>query len=149
MDMNLQSAALGMAGVIGSCVAVFHGILVQRLMVRPFEEFFSHGQADSRFGQKARAVAVAFQHDQLVPRRTRPNRRCKLVQAGRKARDWPIRWQPLLVWRSRQPLGDARSPSGLDAHGSCAHFDRLWCQQIQWLRTFVRFEVDREQSFKL
>ncbi len=37
--MNLQSVALGMAGVIGSCVAVFHGVLVQRLMVRPFEEF--------------------------------------------------------------------------------------------------------------
>jgi len=38
--MNLQTAALGMAGVIGSCVAVVHGILVQRLMVRPFEAFF-------------------------------------------------------------------------------------------------------------
>jgi hypothetical protein len=38
--MNWQDAALGMAGVIGSCVAVVHGILVQRLMVRPFEEFF-------------------------------------------------------------------------------------------------------------
>jgi hypothetical protein len=29
-----------MAGVIGCCVAVFHGILIQRLMVRPLEEFF-------------------------------------------------------------------------------------------------------------
>jgi hypothetical protein len=38
--MNWQDAALGMAGVTGCCVAVFHGILVQRLMVRPFEEFF-------------------------------------------------------------------------------------------------------------
>jgi hypothetical protein len=36
--MNWQDAALGMAGVIGSCVAVVHGFLVQRLMVRPFEE---------------------------------------------------------------------------------------------------------------
>jgi hypothetical protein len=36
MDMDWQDAALGMAGVIGSCVAVVHGMLVQRLMVRPF-----------------------------------------------------------------------------------------------------------------
>ena len=36
--MNWQSAALGTAGVIGSCVAVFHGILVQRLMASPLEE---------------------------------------------------------------------------------------------------------------
>ena len=37
--MNWQNAALAMAGVIGSGVAVVHGILVQRLMVKPFEEF--------------------------------------------------------------------------------------------------------------
>lgn len=35
--MNLQDAALAIAGIIGSCVAIVHGILVQRLMVRPFE----------------------------------------------------------------------------------------------------------------
>ena len=34
--MNWQNAALAMAGVIGSGVAVVHGILVQRLMVKPF-----------------------------------------------------------------------------------------------------------------
>lgn len=39
MVMNWQSAALGMAGVIGSGVAVVHGVLTQRLMVRPFEAF--------------------------------------------------------------------------------------------------------------
>ena len=38
--MNWQSAALALAGAIGSCVAVFHGILVQRLVVRPVETFF-------------------------------------------------------------------------------------------------------------
>ena len=36
--MNWQSAALALAGVIGSGVAVFHGVLTQRLMVRPFEQ---------------------------------------------------------------------------------------------------------------
>ena len=35
--MNWQSAALVLAGVIGSGVAVIHGILTQRLMVRPIE----------------------------------------------------------------------------------------------------------------
>ena len=35
--MDWQDAALALAGVIGSLVAVVHGILVQRLMVTPFE----------------------------------------------------------------------------------------------------------------
>jgi hypothetical protein len=39
MEMAWQNAALGMAGIIGSGVAVVHGVLVQRLMVRPFEAF--------------------------------------------------------------------------------------------------------------
>jgi hypothetical protein len=36
--MNWHDLALGMAGVIGSGVAVVHGVLVQRLMVGPFEQ---------------------------------------------------------------------------------------------------------------
>jgi hypothetical protein len=40
MVMNWQNAALAMAGVIGSCLAVVHGILTQRLMVRPLEVLF-------------------------------------------------------------------------------------------------------------
>lgn len=39
--MTWQNAALAMAGVIGSCVAVGHGILTQRLMVRPLEQAFA------------------------------------------------------------------------------------------------------------
>src|SRR5258708_9209669 len=39
MVMNWQIAALVMAGVIGSGTAVVHGILTQRLMVRPVEAF--------------------------------------------------------------------------------------------------------------
>ena len=35
--MEWQDGALTMAGLIGSGTAVVHGILVQRLMVRPFE----------------------------------------------------------------------------------------------------------------
>jgi hypothetical protein len=35
--MHWQDAALGLAGIIGSGVAVVHGVLVQRLMVRPIE----------------------------------------------------------------------------------------------------------------
>jgi hypothetical protein len=43
--MNWQDAALAAAGVVGSGVAVVHGILVQRLMVRPIGEL---GLADKR-----------------------------------------------------------------------------------------------------
>jgi len=35
--MNWQTAALALAGVIGGVTAVIHGVLVQRLMVRPIE----------------------------------------------------------------------------------------------------------------
>jgi len=43
--MTWQNAALGLAGVIGSGTAVVHGILTQRLMVRPIEALFrSHGR---------------------------------------------------------------------------------------------------------
>lgn len=35
--MHWQDVALALAGVVGSLVAVVHGILVQRWMVRPFE----------------------------------------------------------------------------------------------------------------
>src|SRR5260370_34876775 len=38
MVMNWHDAALRMAGIIGSGVAVVHGILTQRLMVGPFEQ---------------------------------------------------------------------------------------------------------------
>jgi hypothetical protein len=37
--MSWQDVALGLAGVIGSTVAVVHGILIQRLVVRPFDAF--------------------------------------------------------------------------------------------------------------
>jgi len=39
MKMAWQNAALAMAGIIGAGVAIVHGILVQRYMVKPFEEF--------------------------------------------------------------------------------------------------------------
>ena len=57
--MNWQNAALAMAGVIGSGVAVVHGILVQRLMVRPFEEF---ALADGRIGAPIRRLVPLLLH---------------------------------------------------------------------------------------
>ncbi|HZH04068.1 MAG TPA: hypothetical protein VEY30_09800 [Myxococcaceae bacterium] len=38
--MNWRDAALGLAGVVGSGIAVAHGILTQQLMVRPSREAF-------------------------------------------------------------------------------------------------------------
>ncbi|MGB6818644.1 MAG: hypothetical protein WBE29_17040, partial [Pseudolabrys sp.] len=59
MGMNWQATALGMAGVIGCCVAVVHGILTQRLMVRPFEEYF---RADKRIGASIRRLVPLLLH---------------------------------------------------------------------------------------
>ena len=57
--MSWQNAALTMAGVIGSGVAVFHGILVQRLMVKPFEEF---ALANGRIGAPVRRLVPLLLH---------------------------------------------------------------------------------------
>jgi hypothetical protein len=40
MVMNWQSAALALAGAIGGVTAVVHGVLIQRLVVRPVEAAF-------------------------------------------------------------------------------------------------------------
>jgi len=57
--MNWQNTALAMAGVIGCGVAVFHGILVQRLMVKPFAEF---ALADARIGAPIRRLVPVLLH---------------------------------------------------------------------------------------
>jgi hypothetical protein len=59
MVMNWQNAALAMAGVIGSGVAVVHGTLVQRLMVKPFEEL---ALADGRISASIRRLVPLLLH---------------------------------------------------------------------------------------
>ena len=61
--MNWHDAALAMAGVIGSCVAVVHGILTQRLMVRPFEEL---SLADKRISAPIRRLVPLLLHFSTV-----------------------------------------------------------------------------------
>jgi len=63
MVMNWQDAALGMAGVIGSCVAVVHGILTQRLMVRPLEALFL---ADKRMAASIKRLVPGLLHFSTV-----------------------------------------------------------------------------------
>ena len=57
--MNWQSATLGMAGLIGSFVAVVHGILTQRRMVRPIEAFLL---ADRRTSAPIRRLVPLLLH---------------------------------------------------------------------------------------
>ncbi len=59
MGTNWQDLALGLAGVIGCSVAVFHGILTQRLMVRPLERFFL---ADKRTPASVRRLVPLLLH---------------------------------------------------------------------------------------
>ena len=56
--MNWHDAALGMAGVIGSGVAVVHGFLIQRLMVRPIEELL----AEKRIAASIRRLVPRLLH---------------------------------------------------------------------------------------
>ena len=64
--MNWQDASLAMAGLIGGGTAVVHGVLTQRLMVRPIEALVRRGAADVGADQAAGAAAPAFQHDRLA-----------------------------------------------------------------------------------
>ena len=64
--MNWQNASLAMAGLIGGGTAVIHGVLTQRLMVRPIEALMASDRRISASGQAAGAAAPAFQHDRLA-----------------------------------------------------------------------------------
>jgi hypothetical protein len=57
--MSWQNAALFAAGVIGSAVAVFHGIVTQRLMVRPIAALF---EADGRTSNTIRRLVPLLLH---------------------------------------------------------------------------------------
>jgi hypothetical protein len=63
MVVNWQNAALTMAGVIGGGVAVVHGVLVQRLMVEPFEAF---ALADGRVSRPVRRLTALLLHFSTV-----------------------------------------------------------------------------------
>jgi len=59
MEIAWQNVALAIAGIIGACVAVVHGIRVQRFMVRPFEEF---ALADKRIAGRTRRLVPLLLH---------------------------------------------------------------------------------------
>ena len=57
--MTWQDSALLAAGILGSAVAVFHGIVTQRLMVRPIEALF---RADGRTSGTIRRLVPLLLH---------------------------------------------------------------------------------------
>ncbi len=61
--MKWQDAALGLAGVIGGTVAVVHGIVIQRLVVRPFEAFLL---ADKGMTAPVRRLVPGLSHFSTV-----------------------------------------------------------------------------------
>ncbi len=61
--MNWQDAALALAGLIGSGTAVVHGVLVQRLMVRPIDACFAE---DKRINAPIRKLVPLLLHFSTV-----------------------------------------------------------------------------------
>ncbi|TAJ89247.1 hypothetical protein [Reyranella sp.] len=61
--MNWQDTALVLAGIIGSTVAVIHGVLVQRYMVRPVGAFL---QAEKRAAASTRRLVPLLLHFSTV-----------------------------------------------------------------------------------
>lgn len=61
--MDWQNIALAAAGVLGSTVAVIHGVLTQRLMVQPFERL---ALADGRIGAPIMRLVPLLLHMSTV-----------------------------------------------------------------------------------
>jgi hypothetical protein len=59
MVMNWQNSALALAGVVGAITAVIHGVLTQRLMVRPIEAALA---ADGRVRAPVRRLVPLLLH---------------------------------------------------------------------------------------
>jgi hypothetical protein len=59
MVMNWQTASLAMAGLIGGGTAVIHGVLTQRLMVRPIEALMA---SDRRIAGPIRRLIPLLLH---------------------------------------------------------------------------------------
>jgi fatty acid desaturase len=59
MVMNWQNACLAMAGLIGGGTAVVHGVLTQRLMVRPIEALMA---SDRRMSDPVRRLVPLLIH---------------------------------------------------------------------------------------
>lgn len=57
--MNWQNTALTLAGIIGGITAVIHGVLTQRLMVRPIEAALA---ADGRVAAPVRRLVPLLLH---------------------------------------------------------------------------------------
>lgn len=57
--MNWQTASLALAGVIGGVTAVIHGVLTQRLMVRPMEALMA---SDRRISRPVRRLIPMLMH---------------------------------------------------------------------------------------
>jgi hypothetical protein len=63
MDMSPQGIALVTAGIIGSGTALVHGVLVQRLMVRPYERL---ALAEGRIGAPVLRLVPLLLHFSTV-----------------------------------------------------------------------------------
>ena len=115
--MDRRDTALVTAGLIGSGLAVMHGVLVQRLMVRPIEALSRRGDRLPRTVRRLVPLLLHFSTacwflsgfaliaDFVLPR------------SGGEAGDRSLRRRVLLLWRARQPLCDVRPPPRVDADG--------------------------------
>jgi hypothetical protein len=124
--MTWQDAALALAGVIGSGVAVIHGVLTQRLLVTPFANAFRTTGGISAIGKKLVPSLLQFSTFNWFHGGLCLDCRCTLVRTRCKGRNRSARWQLLFVWCAHRPLGDARSPSGLDALRGRARPNNIW-----------------------
>ena len=100
---------LVIAGIVGSTGAIVHGLLKQRLMVRPIHDF-----AAGKLSRTIRRLVAGFLHF------TTFNwfisglhfSRCIFIQEGGKTGDGLVSRKLLPVWSSCQPLGDPGPPCG-------------------------------------
>jgi hypothetical protein len=133
MVMNWHDVALGMAGVIEIGVAVVHGFLTQRHMVKPLEEFFL---TDKRIAAPIRRIVPGLL--QFSTFNWFVGGLALIVAANSFEQEARLATGLLVgssyLYGTLGNMGDARSSSGLDALRACARSDRLRCQHIRRLR---------------
>ena len=122
--MNWQNASLAMAGLIGGGTAVIHGVLTQRLMVRPIEALMA---SDRRISAPVRRLVPLLLHFStiawLLGGLALIAAACWFGPQARLATGLCVGGLYLLR-RARQSVGHARPPSRLDADGGGARADR-------------------------
>ncbi len=106
--MNWQNASLAMAGLIGGGTAVIHGVLTQRLMVRPIEALMASDRRISAPVRRLMPLLLHFSTIAWLARRPCPDRRGR-AGSGRRRGSPPASASAAFISSARSAICGARA----------------------------------------